>query len=143
MTESGGDESPREAPSSAGLIVRAGGALILVIGLLFAGTWAMRKLGFGNASPANIDAPHVSILSTVPMGNGRSIAAIRFGDRVLLVGTTSQSFTLLAEESPEAEQAPGRSVAEMLAEDEDPDFAEFLRTASTNFRDDLGRGGWN
>lgn len=142
MSEAAAEESPRETPSSTGLIIRAGGALILVIGLLFAGTWALRKLGFGNQAISDRDHPTVSVLTTVSMGNGRSIAAVSFGDRVFLVGTTPQSFTLLAEQSPEISTDRRRSVADMLSDEEEVEFEDFLRDAAENSGNSVRPGGW-
>lgn len=113
------DPAPQE-PSSSALIVKSIGALVLVIGLLFFGTWTLKKLGFGNkARKGTAEEVSLSVLSTLAMGNGRSISSIRFGERVLLVGATPQSFTLLAEETPTGENYQGnpRSVAEMLADE--------------------------
>lgn len=117
QTEEG--QAPQE-PSSSGLIIKSIGALVLVIGLLFFGTWTLKKLGFGNKTGKGpVEEVTLSIISTLAIGNGRSISSIRFGDRVLLVGATPQNFTLLAEETPfgDGYQNNPRSVAEMLADE--------------------------
>lgn len=113
------DQAPQE-PSSSGLIIKSIGALVLVIGLLFFGTWTLKKLGFGGKSGKGAaDEVNLSVLSTLTLGNGRTISTIRFGERVLLVGSTTQNFTLLAEEAPFGEGFRGnpRSVADMLADE--------------------------
>ena len=124
--------APQE-PSSGGLIVKSIGALLLVISLLFFGTWTLKKLGVGgkkvNGSGGELS---LTVLSTLSMGNGRTISTIQFGERILLVGATPQNFTLLAEEAPSADGFAGnpRSVAEML-EDEGRSFDDEFEMAQT------------
>ncbi len=111
--------APQE-PSSTGLVLKSIGALMLVIGLLFFGTWTLKKLGFGGQkAKGDPDAIALSLLSTLTIGNGRTISTVQFGERVLLVGVTPQSFTLLAEDMPMTDRSEEnhRSVAEMLAEE--------------------------
>ena len=107
-------------PGSATLILKSIGAMVLVLALIFFGAWGARKLGFGNArSVAGSDPIDLKILATVGTGGGRTIAAVSFAGRVLLVGSTANSFTLLAEESREVantETRP-RSVAELLLDE--------------------------
>lgn len=113
-------EQPQE-PSSSGLMIKSVGALALVIALLFVGTWTLRKLGFGGKKPT-VEAEHLNlaIVSSIPMGGGRTLSTIQFGDRILLVGATAQNISLLAEEVPfdnEFSRRP-RSVADLLAGDD-------------------------
>lgn len=122
-----------QEPTSGGLLVKTLGAMVLIIGLIFAGAWGAKKLGFGNTgSSASGDETDLAIISTVTLGGGRTISAVRFGERVLIVGSTAQAFTLLAEGTP-AKQISfenSRSVAEML-EDESENFdAEFEQAKS-------------
>lgn len=130
--------APRE-PSSSGLVIKSIGALVLVIGLLFFGTWTLKKLGFGGKKATNGEEMNLAIISSIAMGGGRTISTIQFGERVLLVGATAQNFTLLAEENP-VDAITGRnpmSVAEMLA-DEGMSFEEEFAMASGRWN---GRGG--
>lgn len=119
-------------PSSGGLLIKTIGAMLLVVGLIFFAAWGVKKLGLGgpstSAAPSELD---LTILSTVSMGNGRTISTLRFGERVLLVGSTAESFTLLAEDAGHDKSSPqrSRSVADMLAEENSSfgaelDFAE-------------------
>lgn len=123
--------------SSGGMLVRTLGAMILIVGLIFFGAWGLKKLGFGNAKASGDEnAPDLTVLSSVSLGSGRTISTVRFGEKVLLVGSTAQSFTLLADESENdaAEKAKPRSVAEMLAEEEDS-FADQFERAELNLSD--------
>jgi flagellar biogenesis protein FliO len=120
-------EQPQE-PSSGRLIIKSVGALALVIALLLAGTWSLRKLGFGGKKPSpEAENVNLTIVSSIPMGGGRTLSTIQFGDRILLVGATPQNISLLAEEIPfdnEFSRRP-RSVADLLAGD-DRSFEEEL-----------------
>ena len=133
--------APQE-PSSGGLIIKSIGALLLVISLLFFGTWTLKKLGVGGKKAKDGDALSLTVLSTLSMGNGRTISTIRFGERILLVGATPQNFTLLAEELPLDGEYAGnhRSVAEML-EDEGPSFDDEFEIAKGKLGMWQSRGG--
>lgn len=134
-----------EEPSSAGLLAKTLGSMALIVGLIFAGAWAAKKLGYGSGkTDLAHDATAVSVLTSVSLGNGRSVSAIRFGSRTLLVGSTPQSFTLLAENVDDREasdMAIPRSVAEMLADDSFT-FDEQFQKASSQL-DLLGQAGRN
>ena len=130
-----------EEPSSSGLLLKTLGSMVFIIGLIFVGAWGAKKLGFGNVKTAGEDAAELAVLNSVALGNGRSVSMIRFGSRVLLVGSTPQSFTLLAEEGSAGEtvsETP-RSVAEMLADDNITFDAE-LEHASSRITT-IGQGG--
>jgi flagellar biosynthetic protein FliO len=118
-------ETGTEAPSTGGLLLRTLGALCLILGLLIAATWGLRRFGgtqFGGAPP---EACELAVLATLPLGERRSVTAVRFGDQLLLLGATAQSVTLLAQTDRPARSAPPRmrSVAELLAEDVGPEEA--------------------
>ena len=130
------DSAANSEPGSGGLLIRTLGAMLLIVGLIFFGAWGLKKLGFGNLKSNSAEnAPDLTILSSVSMGSGRTISTVRFGERILLVGSTAQSFTLLAddtEDEPVSKIQP-RSVAEMLAEESENDFASELAQAEMNF----------
>lgn len=96
------------------------GATLLIVSLLFFGAWGLKKFGFGKSNQNNLsDALELAVLSTVSMGKGRTISTVRFGERILVVGSTSENFTLLADEKcgeAVSSKAP-RSVAELLSEE--------------------------
>ncbi len=118
-------------PTSGSMLFKTFGAMFLIIGLLFFGAWGVRKYGlFGVKTVVAEDAPDLKIMSSVSVANGQTICAIRFGERILLVGSTAQSFTLLAEEYEEenlVEKKP-KSVSDLLAE-ENASFGKELKTA--------------
>ncbi|NNE97925.1 MAG: hypothetical protein HKN25_02765 [Pyrinomonadaceae bacterium] len=130
-SESAEDE---EAPTSGGLLLKTLGAMMLIIGLVFFGAWGLKRLGFGsNAAGDSSVAPELSILSSVSAGSGRTLSVVRFGTRSLLVGSTAQTFTLLADETGSEFEFPSdptpRSVADLLA-DENASFEEELSRAN-------------
>lgn len=126
--------------SSVGLIVKTLGAMILIISLIFFGAWGLKKFGFGNAnSNLDEDIPDLAILSTVSLGSGRTISTVRFGERILLVGSTPQSFTLLGDEAEKralnhVSASENRiSVAEMLAAEDTEEFKEHKNSFAETF----------
>lgn len=129
-----------EEPGSAGLLLKTLGSMIFIVGLIFFGAWGAKKLGYGNGKAGSADTTQLSVLTSVSLGNGRTVSAIRFGTRVLLVGSTPQSFTLLGEEADKhGEQAAPRSVAELLADDE-ANFHSELRHAESRLNSFLTGG---
>lgn len=119
-------------PTSGGLLLKTLGSMFLIIGLLFVGAWGAKKYGlFGAKAIIAEDAPDLKIMSSVTVANGQMISAVRFGERVLLVGSTANSFTLLAEEFDEDEnliEKKPKSVSDLLAE-ENASFGKELKTA--------------
>jgi flagellar biosynthetic protein FliO len=107
-----------EAPSTFGLLSRTFGALLLIVGLIFGASWGLKRYGGARFGALHEDSPALSVLSTVALGDRRSLSIVKFGSRTLLVGSTQQSITLLAEESSDEvlaeSNSPMRSVADML-----------------------------
>ena len=136
----------REQPGTGSLLMKTFGAMFFIVGLVIFGGWGLKKLGFGlNVAEKSENAPDLNILSTVSPKNGQNLSVVRFGERVLLVGSTAQSFTLLAEDVISEEifgidssfETKHRSVAEMLAQD-DADFEAELEAAAENIRISTG-----
>lgn len=126
---------------SLGLLVRTAGALLLVIGLLIAGTWAVRRFGGKKFNGAEEYTP-LNVLSTVSLGDQRTLTVVRFKDRMLLLGATAQSINLLVNEQFEAPDEVraqntipknARSVAELLGHD-DSDFEQELTASLRSMR---------
>lgn len=118
-----------EEISSGGLLLKTLGAMLLIVGLIFGGAWGARKLGFGNLQKNHeTDEMNLSVLSSVALGNGQKLSTVRFGERVLLVGSTAQTVTLLAEETSPLDNSPlpTRSVAELLDEESTMFEKEFV-----------------
>ena len=131
-------------PSSGSLLLKTLGSMCLIIGLLFFGAWGVKKYGlFGAKATITEDAPNLRIMSSVTVAGGQTISVIRFGERVLLVGSTAQSITLLAdeygEESAEPEKKP-KSVSDLLAE-ENASFGRELNTAQSRLNSGYENGG--
>ncbi len=113
------------APGAAGLLARTLGALLIIVGLIAAAGWGVRKFGGGRFGATATDAPALSVVSSVALGDKRSLALVRFGGRTLLVGSTTQAVTLLAEDKLREEDSrvdadampTPRSVADLLRDD--------------------------
>lgn len=114
------------APSAGGLLLRTTGALLLIVGLILATAWGLRRLGGANFGNAADQAVELTLLGTLSLGDRRQVSAVRFGDRLLLIGSTAQAITLLAarEERPRSYIPPMRSVADLLADEQPQNPAE-------------------
>lgn len=118
--------------SNGSLIVKMIGSLAVVIGLLFGGVWAVKRFAPGILPrTAAVDA-QLALVESITIGPGRTIATVRFGERLLLVGATAQSMILLAED--DAPRPMTRSVAELL--DAENDFGTVYARASQMLADD-------
>jgi flagellar biosynthetic protein FliO len=121
-----------EAPSAVGLLFRTMGALLLIVGLIVAAAWGMRRFSGGRFMNKDGDAPRLAVLSTVPLGDRRSLSIVKFGERTLLLGSTQQAITLLASDSQEEDLQAAvvrRSVADLLNDDQPYNFDEELARA--------------
>jgi flagellar biosynthetic protein FliO len=133
--------SGAEQPSVAGLLLRTLGALLLIVGMIVAATWWLRRYGGARFGRTVKDAPVLEVLATVPLGERRSLSVVRFGERTLLIGSTTQGITLLAthapakDESKEENRVPARvSVADLLERETGaPDFAQELVRADAAY----------
>ncbi|MBI1764547.1 MAG: flagellar biosynthetic protein FliO [Acidobacteria bacterium] len=127
---------PESAPSAGGLLLRTVGALLLIVGLIVATAWALRRLNGTPLGGADSPAVELTLLGTLPLGDRRQLAAVRFGDQLLLIGSTAQALTLLAArtERPLSYTPPRRSVADLLAEEEPRNFARALTLADERLR---------
>lgn len=119
-------EEQQAAPSTGGLMLRTLGALLLIVGLIVAAAWGMKRFGGARFGKPAEDAPNLVVLNSVGLGDKRSLAVIRFGERTMLIGSTAQSITLLAEEQNQFISSALPSVAEMLGESEAINFADQL-----------------
>lgn len=117
-------EAQASGVSTGGLLVKTLGAMLLIVGLIFFGAWGLKKVGFNPLKKnSEADVPDLSVLSSVSLGTNRTLSVVKFGTRVLLVGSTAQTFTLLADKGEMETEEEGfstsnpRSVGEMLAEE--------------------------
>lgn len=125
-----------EAPSASGLLLRTLGALLLIVGLIVGAGWGLRRFGGARFGAARKEAPELTVLSSVSLGNRRSLAIVRFGERNLLIGTTGEAVTLLATEEVlggETHAPVPRSVADLLKANEAKEFEEELKAAGVKF----------
>jgi flagellar biosynthetic protein FliO len=131
-------EAHEPAPSAGGLLLRTLGALLLIVGLIIAAAWGMKRFGGARFGAPKEDAPALAVLNSISLGEKRSLAIVRFGDRTLLIGSTAQSVTLLAETETEEIVPHFQSVAEILNETPASPFDAELSTASSQ----LANPGW-
>jgi flagellar biosynthetic protein FliO len=128
-----------EAPSAGGLLIRTAGALLIIVGLIVAAGWGLRRLGGARFGATGQDSPELAVLSSVGLGERRSLAVVRFANRTLLIGTTAQSITLLADEAHHSSLSPpvARSVADLLRETEEATFDDELSLANLKIEDSI------
>lgn len=93
------------APSLGGLLLRMAIALLVVIGLIYATAWMLRRaqphLAARRSRTRKVDG--VAVESHVSLGARRSIYAVRWGRFRLLLGAGGSEITLLASEWADGE----------------------------------------
>lgn len=141
-----GDErqggSHEQPPTAMGLLMRTLGALLLIVGLIVAAAWGMKRFGGARFGTAQENAPPLAILNSLSLGERRSLTIVRFGDRTLLLGSTAQSVTLLAEAETDDFRPPdftphARSVADILNDDKPAIFSQELFSATEHLDESL------
>ncbi|MEJ7708496.1 MAG: flagellar biosynthetic protein FliO [Pyrinomonadaceae bacterium] len=130
-----------------GLLARTLGALLLIVGLIFGAGWGLKRYGgprFG-ATQQQLDMPALSVISTASLGERRSLAVVKFGERTLLLGSTQQTITLIAEEQNEdgaVPPLPVRRVADMLNQSHTDDSFEHQLSGAEE-RLEIVPGSWH
>jgi flagellar biogenesis protein FliO len=120
-----------EVPSAAGMLARTMGALLLILGFIIVASFVLRRIGGSWFSPPPEEGGELSVLAAISLGDKRTLTAVRFGEQLLLIGSTAQSMTLLATQDrlPQKTPPPPRSVAELLREPEPLAFEQALTRA--------------
>jgi len=80
----------------------------LVIGLLLALLWGLKKLQIGSALMRRPNA-RVQIIETVALGARQKLALVRIDQREVLIGVTHQNITAIGE--PVTAQTPGADLS--------------------------------
>ncbi len=109
-------EESRESTNGLWLMARTLGALALILGLLVVAMWTLKRVG-NTAWGKAVEASPLTVITTVSLGEKRTLTVVRFNGRMLLVGATTQAITLLATDSASntAETTSLRSVADVLS----------------------------
>lgn len=85
----------RDGGSSLWGWLRTLAALALVVGLIFAIRWVLRRLGPGAKAPAGSET--LKVLARSSLSARHQLYAVRFGRRVVLVGMGPEGLTALGE----------------------------------------------
>jgi len=110
--------SDAHAPSATAMLVRTLGALLLIVGLIVIVSYGLRRFGGARFSDARAENKTLDVISTVSLGDKRSLAVVRFEDQTLLIGTTPHSISFLAKRRNDDKDANNyRSVADLLNDD--------------------------
>jgi flagellar biosynthetic protein FliO len=122
-------EAHGQPPSTMGLLVRTLGALLLIVGLIVAAAWGVKRFGGARFGTPLENAPPLAVLNSLSLGERRSLTIVRFGDRTLLLGSTAHTVTLLAEAETEDFGPRPRSVADILDDGNSTTFSQELFSA--------------
>jgi flagellar protein FliO/FliZ len=84
-----------ESASIAGALGSVAVATVLVVGLMLALAWFLRR--YGRRLHASGGGRHLAVVETLPLGLKRSVSLLRCGDRFLVLGQSEQGLSALAE----------------------------------------------
>ena len=114
-------------PSIGGLLLRLLGSLAVVVGLLLLiARFAGRRFRTSDGAP-------VQVVHRQALGRGQGVAVVAVGTRVLVLGTTEQQVTLLAEVEPDEvglDLAPD-GLGVVPVDEESPDAPQVATAART------------
>lgn len=119
FSETNSNQPAPEPPGIGSLLGRTVLVLGSVIAVLVSLAWGLQRYGVNRAAQFGAQ-DLLTVLKVVPLGERRFLSVVRFGDQILLLGSTAQSITVLASHTEptalsEAESTfSGCSVAEML-----------------------------
>jgi flagellar protein FliO/FliZ len=102
--------------SSGGSIVRTIVGLFIVIAVIYGVAWILRQAKKGKTRATGNG---LSQLASLPLGNGRSVALVRAGTDVVLVGVSEHSVTPIRTYTEDEVITCGIE----LPDEEDPDYA--------------------
>lgn len=131
------NETQQQPPSAGGLLVRTLGALLLIVGLIVAAAWGIKRFGGARFGTPLENAPSLAVINSLSLGERRSLTIVRFGSRTLLLGSTSNSVTLLAEAETDDFEPPVRSVADILKDEDPAVFSQELFSATEHLNEKL------
>lgn len=103
------------APASGLSFAAVGGmlmALLMVLGLILAMAWVLRRMGGGTlGAPAGL-----ATVATLPVGTRERVLVVQAGDTQLVIGVTAHQVTLLHRlDTPLPKPVAGDSFASLLA----------------------------
>jgi flagellar protein FliO/FliZ len=114
--------------SSGGSIVRTIVGLFIVIAVIYGVAWIMRQAKKGKARATGNG---LSQLASLPLGNGRSVALVRAGTDVVLVGVSEHSVTPIRTYTEDDVITCGIELPEEEAPDYAPDGKPSARVLET------------
>ena len=113
--------------SVGGSLLRTIVALVLVIGVIYAITWVLRRMRRSNEAKAS--GSGLASVATLPLGAGRSLHLVRAGGDLILVGASEHGVTPIRTYTEADARATG-----LLADDADIDLETLVPAAAVEWQ---------
>ena len=121
-TTTSGDAQPMPLPSSGwGNYFQAIGFLLLILGGLYMGIWALKRFGKLPALGGRLSRSGVAVEGQFHLGPKKSLVVVRFLNKRLLLGVTDHQINLLTEMEAEHDPKNESSASDFKAILEDAD----------------------
>lgn len=92
-----GDSAKGSGSSSSGSIGRFLFGLVVVLGVIYAVHWLLKRWGQTRLQGVAGTAGVIDVVATTPLAQGRALHLVRVGKELVLVGATEQSITRIGE----------------------------------------------
>jgi flagellar protein FliO/FliZ len=107
VAASAAPSAPTAAPSSAGSLLQVVFGLLVVLGLLAAALWFLKRMGGGRFAPGSV----VKIIGGVSVGNRERVMVVEVADQWIVIGVAPGRVSTLAsmprQDTPAAQAAAG------------------------------------
>jgi flagellar protein FliO/FliZ len=107
VAASAAPSAPTAAPSSAGSLLQVVFGLLVVLGLLAAALWFLKRMGGGRFAPGAV----VKIIGGVSVGNRERVMVVEVADQWIVIGVAPGRVSTLAsmprQDTPAAQAAAG------------------------------------
>ena len=115
----------RQSENYAIVLLRVVGYLVVIVLIIFAAAWGVRKIGISGVSKVG-GGNNMDVIETIYLGQNRGAALVRVADTVYLLGHTPENIVLI-------EKIEGDKAVELIASTQGSGTITTFKDAFNNF----------